>query len=91
MAAGLMPTEIWPILKLSLTRDEQRPKPLCFFWLPSGSHFFAFCSVFRLAGPYFFSMLKGCLPPAGAGAFAVNCERALIVQPAKKDGGFFYA
>lgn len=33
-------------------------------------------------------MLKGCRFPAGAGTFAVTCERELIVQPAK-DGGFF--
>lgn len=59
MAAGLMSAEIWPILKLSFTKDVQRPKPLCFFWLPSGSHFFAFFSVFRLAGPYFFPCLRG--------------------------------
>lgn len=59
---GLMPEAIRPIIKSSFTRDMLRPRPLRFFWLPFGSHFFAFCSACWLAERYFF-MLKRYLAP----------------------------
>lgn len=43
--------------------------------------------MFRLVKRALFSLLKMCRLAAGAGAFALKCERFLIVQPAK-DSGF---